>query len=339
MKILNQVNYIGGLGADWWIGSGWKDAFEALGHQFFWYTATDDLQSRIKEIAPDIIMTSQSELGRGKLPVVLGARRQGIKVVMRVDSFFDRDPNIADALTHHDPADLYFGEIEDPWMDRFTKATGKRYVIIANAAHEKYHFPAPPAKKYQCDVVFLGAWMPDKREAFAQLLFPLMKKYRVRLYGPNWTLKDKALRTAAFIARKFGMAGVNQRLQRARLTIPVEEENQLYSSAKICINIHERGEHIKSHVILNERTFKIPACGGFEVCDFVPPLRNYFTEEEMAMADEKSGDWIADWFKKINYYMAHDAERKAMQARGTARAHRDHMYVNRVRQLLELLSL
>jgi spore maturation protein CgeB len=90
---------------------------------------------------------------------------------------------------------------------------------------------------------------------------------------------------------------------------------------------------------LNERTFKIPACGGFEICDFVPPLRRYFTEEEMVMADDKRGDWVKDWFRKVDYYLAHDDERKKIQEKSTVRALRDHTYLQRVDYLLQLLSL
>ena len=341
MKILNQVNYMGGLGADWWIGSGFKEAFEMLGHEFFWYTAADNLETRIREVSPDIILTSQSELARGKLPLFLNARKKGVKVVMRVDSFFDQDPLICNALVRENPADIYFGEVEGSKMDGFKAMTGKPYVIIANAAHPKKHFPTAPVEKYACDIVFMGAWMPNKREAFAKLLFPLIKKYRVRLYGPNWTLKDNTLRSLGLIARKLHLFELSERLQKLRLQVPAEEENQLYSSAKICINIHERGEHIGvlDHLILNERTFKIPACGGFEICDFVPPVRNYFTEDEMVMADDAHGDWVADWFKKIDYYLHHPDERKKIQEKGTRRALRDHTYKNRVALLFSLLNI
>src|SRR3989338_8577315 len=121
MKVLNQVNYIGGLGADWWIGSGYKDAFEDAGHQFFWYTAADDLANKIGEVSPAILFTSQGELAKGKLPILLEARKRGVKVVMRVDSFFDSDPNIKSALVDHDPADIYFGEVEGSRMDEFKR--------------------------------------------------------------------------------------------------------------------------------------------------------------------------------------------------------------------------
>lgn len=338
MKILNQINYVSGLGADRWIGNGFKDAFEELGHEFHWLTAAADPRERLDEVMPDITMIGQDMLRREHLPVFAAHRRRGMKLVVRVDSFFDRNPEVRDAFVNHDPADLYYGEVENPWMDVFKKVTGKPYHVITNAAHRKYHFPAKPIEKYECDIVFLGAMMPHKREAFRTLLFPLKKKYRVKIYGSNWTAKDNLMRLAALAARKVGLMGVNDWVNELRLSVPPEEENQLYASAKISLNIHERGESIRSHVILNERTFKIPASGGFEICDWVPPLRNYFTKEEMVMADNAHGSWVDDWFRKIDYYITHEKERRTIQERGTARALRDHTYLNRVRQLLSLLG-
>ena len=89
---------------------------------------------------------------------------------------------------------------------------------------------------------------------------------------------------------------------------------------------------IGSHV-----TDALIARGGFGICDFVPPeiaLRRYFTADEMVYAkDEK------DWFDKIDYYLKHDAEREEIKKKGTARALRDHMYTNRVKDILKKLNI
>lgn len=343
MRILYEINYAGGLGADRWIGEGFKAAFQDLGHEHFWLEARHDVAERMQEVRPDILIISQSALTPRNLQTLLSFRKSGGKVVLRVDAQFDSDERVRDALVNYDPADLYCGEVENPWMDRFKRVTGKRYVVITNAAHHKLHHPGKPVSKYKCDIVFLGsAGVPKKQDALEMLLFPLLGgKYDIKLFGPNWTLKDKILKRVGFLFRKAGFEAGKNFIQKLRITVPPEDEPALYSSAKICINIHSRGEDIKDHVILNERTFKIPACGGFEICDFVPPLRNYFTEDEMVMANPPAGggDWVKDWFEKIDYYLKHDAERKAIQERGTARALRDHTYLNRVRQMFEMLGV
>lgn len=331
MRALWQINYESGLGADRWIVSGYKAAFEDLGHEFYFWQSHEDLAERLEELKPDMLMISQRSLRYKNLPALQKARARGIKVFAWVDSFFHKEPEAAEILRKEDPADIYHGETEDPWMDDFKKETGKDYVITPNAANHRLHFPTKPTKKYECDIAFLGANLTSKKEAFEKLLFPLIRKYHVEVYGPGWTIKDNILRSVAVLSRKLSWMRANDWLSKKRITVPPEEENKLYSSAKIAVNFHERGENIKSHVILNERTFKIPACGGFEICDYVPPLRKYFSDEEVAMArDDK------DWFDKIEYYMHHDSQREEIRKRGSERALRDHTYLNRAKQILEL---
>ena len=45
-----------------------------------------------------------------------------------------------------------------------------------------------------------------------------------------------------------------------------------------------------------------------------------------------------EWFRKIDYYLTHDDERTRIQAKGTARALREHTYHNRVTTLLGLYT-
>ena len=338
MRILQGINYIGGLGADRWIVTGYHDAFVRLGHEHFFWPANESLSSKLEDVHPDVIMIGADRLTPENLSIFEAIRKRGVKIMLFTDSFVMKNPVLRDIVLHRHAVDIYHGETEPEWMEAFVRESGKSYYLTPNGANPKYHFPAQPVKKYSHDIVFLGAMMPFKRRALEMLLVPLKKGHDVKIYGPNWTVGDNMLRLAALVSRKLGAYSVNQWISKLRISVPVDEENQLYSSAKICLNIHERGENIKTHVILNERTFKIPACGGFEICDFVPPLRRYFTEDEMVMADDKKGDWVKDWFGKIDYYLAHNRERKEIQTRGIARAQRDHMYTNRAQNIIGIVE-
>ena len=123
-------------------------------------------------------------------------------------------------------------------------------------------------------------------------------------------------------------------INRLRVVIPPDEENHLYSSAKICLNFHEREEDgSQPHYIVNQRAFKIPACGGFEMCDYVPALSKYFSADEIVMATDPE-----DWFKKIDYFMTHEEDRRHIRQNGTRRALRDHTYHNRIEELVKLIG-
>jgi spore maturation protein CgeB len=338
MRILQQTNYIGGLGADRWITGGYKDAFEEAGHEYFYVTFRDDLGEKINEVRPDIIMVGGDRITRENVPLFKRIRANGAVVFAWVDSFILKDAEKYRVIINDDPADFYHGETEPEWMEEFTQVTGHPYYLTPNAANPRYNFPTSPVEKYKCDIAFLGAMMPHKKAALETLLLPLRKKYDVKIFGPNWTLWDNTKRSIALIARKVGWMRANDWITKHRMSVPPGEENQLYSSAKVSVNVHERDAASKTHVILNERTFKIPASGGFEVCDFVPPLRRYFTEDEVVMADDARGDWVKDWFEKIDYYLKNEKEREEIRRAGTKRAQRDHLYKNRIPLILKLAA-
>lgn len=335
MKILYHIPYPNGMGADRWIYEGWRDAFLDLGHEFFELTVFDDLREKLIKLSPNIFMTAMNLLDFQKIIGILKeTRKRGTKIFLWVHwPPYKGLEKAGEFLENEDIADIYFGEREPEGMGDFEQKTGKKYYVIPNAANRKLHFPTDPVKKYEYDIVYLGAYLPKKKWFFKKVLLPLTRKYKVGIFGPHWTLKDKTFgffqKFCRIIKFKYGIDVINK----FRITIPPEEENKLYSSAKISLNFHEReSDGSQSHYILNQRTFKIPACGGFEICDYVPALRKYFTEDEMVMADLDP----QDWFRKIDYYIKHENERKKIQEKGTLRALKEHTYHNRVEQIINL---
>jgi spore maturation protein CgeB len=83
---------------------------------------------------------------------------------------------------------------------------------------------------------------------------------------------------------------------------------------------------------VNERFFKIPAFGGFQICDDVSCIGDYFQiDTEIVVATD-----TADWYEKIKYYIAHPVERQAIVDAGRVRALRDHTYHSRAQQILDI---
>jgi spore maturation protein CgeB len=167
-----------------------------------------------------------------------------------------------------------------------------------------------------------------KKDAFERRLYPLMKKYKVKVFGGDWDVTDKyILHPLAKIDRKLNLGGVFSRMRISR-QVPVGDEVAAYQSAKIALNFHER--HGDAPPCMNGRIFRISAAGGFEICDSVPGLRNYFTEDEMPMPETDE-----EFFKTVDYFLTHESERKAMQERATAKALREHTWHNRAQTMLE----
>jgi len=332
MKILYHIPYPNSIGSERWIYDGWKYAWHDLGCQFFELTANDNLEKKISETKPDIFWTAYNLVNILKQKEILKwIKKQGVKIFFMVD--WPRKKEEIEILKNEEIADIYFGEREPESMQEFEEKTGRKYYLIPNAADKKFHFPTKPVAKYQYDIIYLGAKLPKKKWFFENVLIPLTKKYKVGIFGPYWTFRDNLLRLAGKFSKKMKFSKAVAFLNKFRIVIPENEENQLYSSAKISLNFHEREkDNSQPHYILNQRTFKIPACGGFEICDYVPALRKYFIEDEVVMAalDPK------DWFEKIDYYLTREEERRKIQQKGTSRALRDHTYHNRVNQVIEL---
>lgn len=331
MKILYYIPNTNTVGADRWIYEGWKYAFTDSGHRFFEMTEYDSLRDKVTEVKPDIFFVANlADVILRHKESLKWMRSCGIKVFLIV--YWPLRTRETEIIKNEEIADVYFGEREPESMVEFEKATGCKYHLIPNAANKLLHFPAEPVKKYQYDIAFLGAYLPKKKKVFREILLPLTKKYKVGVFGPYWTLKDNLLRTGQKLCRKVKFKKGADFLNDLRITVPPEEENQLYSSAKICLNFHEReSDGSQPHYILNQRTFKIPACGGFQICDYVPAIRKYFAEDEVVTATDKQ-----DWFEKIYYFLTHEQERKRIQKNGTHKALEYHTYHNRVKQVMDL---
>ena len=324
MKILYHIPYPRGIGDDRTIYDGYRYAFEELGHTVHPLTEHDDLERTLSETKPDLFITALAVINPLRNTHILkNYRLAGGGVLMRGGGE-ESDKELIRRIREDNLGDIYAVEREYP---KFFELTGKQLKLLPLAASRQYHFPVPPVKKYECDIVYVGANLPRKKILFQKRLFPLFKKYRVRVFGADWDAVDKYfLHPLAKLER---MTFHTQFITNLRINrqVPYSEENQAYASARIALNFHEQ---LPGGVfLLNGRTFKIPACGGFEICDYVPLARRYFDEDELVMAESDD-----DFFRKVDYYMSHDEERVTIQKKGTTRALRDHTYHNRAALIL-----
>ena len=228
----------------------------------------------------------------------------------------------------------YFGEREEDSMIDFQNLTQRQYIKIPNCADKTFHYPTKKYDKYSYDIVFLGAKLPKKKKFFEEILIPLKKKYKVGIFGPYWTFSDNVKRVCAKLARKYRFDKLNKVINDSRITIPYEDENKLYSSAKICLNYHEKENKVDHyHKILNQRAFKIPACGGFQLIDNLDYLDRYYSEDEIIKCGDKE-----EWFEKIDYFIKNESARNDFKNRAYIKTYKQHLYENRINQILSLAN-
>jgi len=206
---------------------------------------------------------------------------------------------------------------------------GKVYYTVPLAADDTVIYPEV-SDKFKADISFIGTYLPQKRRIFKEQVFPLRNKYNLKLYGQDWTTLSRLVGWIQKIGQYFNIPFLRA-LQKASLNIC--DERKVYCSSSISINIHEDYQR-RLGGDCNERTFKVPLAGGFEITDDVACIRKYFeVGKEIVVAEN-----IANWFDKIDYYYRNLDERLDIIDAGRKRVLSQHTYKHRVQQLIDIYN-
>jgi hypothetical protein len=202
MKILYNILNPYGLGADRWIYEGYKHAFEAAGHEFHTVTEQDDFEACANTVQPEFLFLDS-------LPFLDYCRRvkdvppeflqtlraNGTKIfcmtAIGLDKEYDTPEKIALFKKYIPAIDVCFCNYAPEISAPFEGIFGKKLYFVPHAADTVRYFPSQPEERFRCDVAFLGSFYTQKRPQFEELLVPLTKKYKVRIYGSGWTLSSK----------------------------------------------------------------------------------------------------------------------------------------------------
>lgn len=329
------------------IYNGFKNAFTDLGHNFYTFTANDDLETFLDKYKPELFLTSTHYYYRRFLDFKILKKYidSGMKVLTKID-FWDSpmdktrfneaksmkdDKEVVRLIKDGLYGDYFYHVVEqdDDRMRGFEKTTGYSFYTIPLAA-DKIALDARFSKKFSADVSYIGTNLPDKREFFKKYVFPLKNKYDLKIYGQDWTLFDQTLG----LIQKFGqLYNLNflKRIQKPKLKL--RDEALIYRSSKISINVHEKYQK-EFGGDCNERTFKVPYCKGFEVVDNVACIQKYFVPDKEIVI----GYSDADWLEKVEYYLENPSKRQSIIEAGFNRVLKDHTYHNRVHQILSIIK-
>ncbi|MFC1722466.1 glycosyltransferase, partial [Patescibacteria group bacterium] len=232
-------------------------------------------------------------------------------------------------ITSGNFGDVYYNVAEegDKRMEGFEKATGYKHHTIKLAIDKKRIYPEF-SKNFKADISFVGTDLPGKRHFMKQQVFPLRDTYDLRLYGQDWTKKDKLLGYAQKLGQYLNIP-LLKTIQKPNLQI--DDERKIYTSSTISINFHEDYQR-EFGGDCNERTFKIPASKGFQITDDVACIKKYFKEhKEIIIAKDKK-----DWFEKIEYYIKNPEKRNPIIEAGKKRVLKEHTYNHRVKKFIKI---
>lgn len=345
MKILYHIPSLDTIGAARTIYNGYKNAFTDLGHEWRVLTADQSLEELLSDYSPDILMTCLSPFYLKYLDLDLireAKKKSKLKVFVNIPQWnsplaktrINETASLSKnkkhlALIASGFYDVFYNvsEQNDPSMDGFERTTGYPFHTVPLAA-DKVVLRAMFDKAWQADISFIGTNLPQKRAFFNERLFPLEKSYHLKLYGQDWSRGDRALGWVQKGAQYFNIHFLKA-IRKPKLAL--EDEAKIYTSSLVSINIHDEYQR-RLGADCNERTFKIPLCGGFEITDDVACIRKYFKDgEEIVIAKDKK-----DWFEKIEHFIRNPDERTPIIEAGKKKVLDRHTYHNRVNQFLDI---
>lgn len=296
----------------------------------------DSLQGIVRSvdsITPDQNVASYVALNRPDLVLVLNGmnfplaqvdaiRAKGIRTAI----WFADDPYYTDVTvnmaTHYD----YVYTLELNCVAFYEKLGCSRVYYLPFAADIHAFRPKYTEPSYRKEVCFIGTayW---NRVAFFEQMVPFLATKDVHINGWWWDRLSNYKAIESKVALNDWM--------------DPEKTASYYTGAKIVINMHrsiEDDSWNQNKIRLpalspNPRTFEIAASGAFQLTDIRQDLGGFYhpgTEIETYSSPQEMMD-------KINYYLQHEEERKAVAWNGLKRTLQQHTYVHRLAQLLSTI--
>jgi spore maturation protein CgeB len=145
------------------------------------------------------------------------------------------------------------------------------------------HAPIPIQSERH--LVFIGAFS-EKGSRIKEFWTEPLKRFSQLLIGPDWT-------KSPFTNTHNSMLSTQEFNQQAP---------SLYSSSAIALNLHHAFE--VDGFTCNERVFNAPACGGFVVSDRVRRIHDFFSSDELVVADNPR-----DYLEVIEYFVQYPERR------------------------------
>lgn len=177
---------------------------------------------------------------------------------------------------------------------------------LRSAADPEVFFPLPDARQ-TVDVAFVGTHSPGRERVVVGL-----REFDTHVYG-----------SAAWRAAPIDPSRVHPGAFGPRT-------NEVFNRARINLNVHR---WVGQGTAMNLRLFEVPASRGFLLTDWVAEIDDAYRPGEHLVCWRTPGELRA----KVEYYLAHEDERREIAARGHEHFLRHHTYLVRARELLEHL--
>jgi spore maturation protein CgeB len=280
----------------------------------------DHVAALAAELRPDVVLVLD---GIHFDPAQADAvRALGIRIAI----WFTDDPYYTDVTAslalHYD--DVF--TLERRCVEFYQQAGCQRVHHLPLGVYPKHYRPMNASSPKRKEISFVGSAYWNRVVVFDQIT-PYLAERNTHISGIWWD-------------RLPGYQQLAARIEVGKWMEPAETA-ETYSGAAIVINLHRATDDSTFNsnsrgigaVSPNPRTFEIAACATLQLTDIREDLAAYYTPgaeiETYASAEELK--------EKLDYYLRHEEERRAIAQRGLLRTMREHTYAHRLHAMLGML--
>lgn len=256
----------------------------------------DQTETVFEQFRPDVFITvaHPSQLARLDQGYIARYRRENRLLIGHITSFEHELP----------PCDFLIRTGAPGEHDRVSAISETPILSLPPGINPLRHYMHPGAEIW--DYAFVGNNRPETIERLKACLLPIAHHNSGVLAGAGWEI---------------GLAELTPR-----------EEPLLYSFSRISLNFAPSDSRKPNGA--DERTFVIPACGGFELLDNPEAIHGSFEEDELAVAD--SADSYLEMF---DHYLHHPDQRIPIIRAGMRRVFGEHTLFHVMERLVGFLGL
>lgn len=200
----------------------------------------------------------------------------------------------------------------------FYRKQGKTAWFLPMACDTDIYHPIDDCGIKDIDILFVGTIYISPRRI--RLLEMLVEKYKDRNMVFYGLYKPYFKKPLGWLFRRHRNVFKNR-------NISPREVNELYSRAKIALNIHNQ----QTFTGANPRLFEASGAGAYQICDKNPFVENVFPAGEVGLYETDE-----ELLRLIDYALSHDMTEVAHRAYNIVVC--NHTYIRRVEKILSLLD-
>ncbi|MFC4596955.1 CgeB family protein [Cohnella hongkongensis] len=291
-----------------------------------------EIVERVTVAAPDEDIVSIAGRERPNLLLVLDGMHLAVEKVQAVNDmgirtaiWFTDDPyytDITSGIAHHY---YHVFTLERNCVPFYAERGHARVSYLPLGVYHGIFRPRNTDRSIRGDICFIGTAYWNRVDLFNQLM-PLIAHRRLYVSGMWWDRLAEFERWKSVIE-----------LGKWMEPLPTSER---YSAHKIAINSHRahdddtfnQNSAMITAVSPNPRTFEISASATLQLTDCRDDIAQHYVPGKEIVTYDSPEDLAA----KAEYYLEHEEERQDIALRGLYRTLKDHTYVSRLNQLIDL---